>query len=128
MVVLGEDEAPEIHGFDPYKEDIEEWREIIVDRCTVGQYTGVTDKNGKEIYEGDIVECVSWNEYFTNPSTGEVMQPFRRRMVVEFRNGGFKMVEKMPDPMKDNEWDIIYDGDIEIIGNIHDNPELIEKC
>lgn len=98
-----------------------------VKRDTVGQFTGLLDKNGKEIYEGDIVECVSWNEYFTNPETGEVMQPFRRKMCVDFRNGAFKMVEKMPEPMKDNVWDIIYNGDIETIGNIHDNPELMKK-
>lgn len=87
---------------------------------TVGQFTGLIDKNGKEIYEGDIVECVSWNEYFTNSDTGEVMQPFRRIMYVDFRNGGFKMVEKMSPQMKDNEWDIIYNGDIVVIGNIYE--------
>lgn len=55
-----------------------------VKRETVGQYTGLKDKNDKPIYEGDIVECVSWNEYFTNPATREVMQPFRRKMYVDF--------------------------------------------
>lgn len=98
-----------------------------VKRETVGQYTGLKDKNDKPIYEGDIVECVSWNEYFTNPATGEVMQPFRRKMYVDFRKGGFKMVEPMPYGIEAREWDIIYNGDIEIIGNIHDNPELLNK-
>ena len=97
-----------------------------VDHKTVGQFTALHDKNNRGIYEGDIVECVSWNEYFTNPATGEVMQPFRRKMYVDFRKGGFKMVEPMPEPMKDNEWDIICNGDIEIIGNIHDDPQLID--
>ena len=91
---------------------------------TVGQFTGCYDKNHKKIYEGDIVECVSWNEYFSKD--GQTMEPFRRKMYVDFRKGGFKMVEPMPEPLKDNEWDIIFNGDVVIIGNIYDNPELID--
>ena len=98
-----------------------------VDEDTVGQWTGLYDKNNKKMYEGDIVECVSWNEFFSNNTTGDVMEPFRRRMYISFRNGGFKMIEPMPRPMKDNVWDIIYDGDIKVIGNIYDNPELLNK-
>lgn len=94
---------------------------------TLGQFTGCLDKNKNRIYEGDIVECVSWNEYFSNPKTDEVMQPFRRKMFVDYRKGGFKMVEPMPEPMKDNEWDIICNGDIIVIGNIYDNPELFKR-
>lgn len=93
-----------------------------VDEDTVGQWTGLYDKNNKKMYEGDIVECVSWNEFFS-----DVMEPFRRRMYISFKNGGFKMIEPMPRPMKDNVWDIIYDGDIKVIGNIHDNPELLNE-
>ena len=76
-------------------------------------------------FEGDIVECVSWNEYFSKD--GKPMEPFRRKMFVDYRKGGFKMVEPMPEPMKDNEWDIICNGDIVVIGNIHDDPELIKQ-
>jgi len=91
---------------------------------TIGQFVGLKDKNGKEIYDGDIVECVSWNEYFSKD--GHPMEPFRRKMYVDFRSGGFKMVEPMPEQIKDNEWDIICNGDIVIIGNIHDDPQLID--
>ena len=91
---------------------------------TIGQFTGLTDKNGKRIFEGDIVECVSWNEYFSKD--GKSMEPFRRKMFVDYRKGGFKIVEPMPEPMKDNEWDIICNGDIVVIGNIHDDPQLID--
>ena len=98
--------------------------ETDIDETTVGQFTGCYDKNHSRIFEGDIVECVSWNEYFSKD--GQPMEPFRRKMYVDFRKGGFKMVEPMPEPMKDNEWDIIFNGDIVIIGNIYDNPELID--
>jgi uncharacterized phage protein (TIGR01671 family) len=87
---------------------------------SVGQFTGLYDVNGNEIYEGDIVECVSWNEYFSDVSTGKVMEPFRRTMVVEYRNGAFKMIEKRPQPLEDAVWDIVFDGDLEVVGNIHD--------
>ena len=96
---------------------------------TVGQFTEMYDKVGKEIYEGDIVECVSWNEYFTNPDTGEFMEPFRRMMYVEYRRGGFKMVEPMPKVcLTDPEWDMPHqNGSLEIKGNIHDNPDMLKN-
>ena len=106
-----------------YKEDGSYDRQHLVESDTVGQFTGLLDKHGKQVFEGDIVECVSWNEYFSKD--GQPMESFRRKMYVDFRRGGFKMVEPMPEPMKDNEWDIIYNGDIVVIGNRYDNPELL---
>ena len=99
----------------------------IVDPATVGQYTGLTDKNGTKIFEGDIAECVSWNMFFSD-KCGKPMEPFRRKMVVVFRNGAFRMKENLPEPVTPNYWDLIYGGDIAIIGNIHDNPELLKEA
>ena len=105
-------------------------REVVcnfpIDKATVGQFIGVKDKDGNKIFEGDIVECVSWNEYFSDPTTGKVMEPFRRRMEVVFMAGGFKLVEHLPQPCKDNVWNMIVEGDLTVIGNIHDNPELLK--
>ena len=37
------------------------------------------------------------------------------------------MIEEFPEPMKPSYWDLIYDEDIVVIGNIYDNPELLKK-
>ena len=113
-----------------YERDLDD-KEVVgttsvdVDQKTVGEYTGILDKDGNRIFEGDIVECVSWNEYFSDPTTGKVMEPFRRKMEVVFMAGGFKLVEHLPQPCKDNVWNMIVEGDLTVIGNIHDNPELL---
>lgn len=84
---------------------------------TVGQFTGLFDKNGKEIYEGDIVKFTKWNgELATGLVKWADCNPC---MCIEF---------KTEYKQKDWEFDFIKCGTmkIEVIGNIHDNPELIK--
>lgn len=75
---------------------------------TVGEYTTLTDKNDRMIFEGDIV---------TMPKYGGG----RHRSVVYFKNGKFA-VDGSNYSFKD-----ICPKNMEVIGNIHDNPELLEK-
>lgn len=69
---------------------------IEVDKSTVGQFTGLTDKNGNKIFEGDIMRNAN--------------------NVVEFCNDGFCINGDSP---------LAFWTNTEIIGNIHDNPELL---
>ena len=82
-----------------------------VESSTVGQYTGLTDKNGKKIFEGDIVKG-HWNTVF----------------VVCFDECYLQFSAKTVDGCTR---DIDYYGNsdsFEVIGNIHDNLELLKEC
>ena len=84
-----------------------------VDRETVGQFTGLTDKNGKKIFEGDIVKVLQGKD--------------KGIAYVGFENGAFMLYPRTGDIYERTLWAYWYnDWDVEIIGNIHDNPELVE--
>ena len=82
---------------------------------TVGQFTGLTDKNGKKIFEGDVLQF-----NYTGKNHG-----VEGKATVIFEHGKFGVL-----------WgwhkeivclDGFADTTIEVIGNIHDNPELLEN-
>ena len=83
------------------------------DRFDIEQYTGLKDKNGKEIYEGDIV--FFFTEHF-DKATGGFDGEDEHNATVEWFDSGFAFMDKIP-----------YDPNIEceVIGNIHENPELL---
>ena len=95
-----------------------------IDPKTVGQYTGLTDKNGKKIFEGDIVKCT------------DTINDFEFNAVVEFGNpnGEYNWGYQLKFISgEESNFDILCWVDmeetgayIEVIGNIDDSPDLLE--
>lgn len=97
---------------------------IFADAKTLGQYTGLKDKNGKKIFEGDIVKLIETNYHY------------EWLAVVEFGNPNSEYVWGWN--LKPITKDVEYNLDIlcwvempigatcEVIGNIYDNPELLK--
>lgn len=116
--------------------------------CVLMQFTGYFDKNGKEIYEGDVVKMV----YYPLGGRREIYEYSHIRLV-EFKDGSFGIVSKLklgiqlqPDKCmshETNEREIykhpttgldyfsrdlhIEHHRLEIIGNIYENPQLINE-
>ena len=87
---------------------------IEVDRKSVGQYTGLKDKDGVEIYEGDIVS-----------GRDSLQEGFLVTGVVDYENGSFIIKSDLAIHYRWLEVEM-YFYELKVIGNSHENPELLE--
>ena len=83
----------------------------VVDAETVGQFTGLHDKNGKEIYEGDIVSDIKGKMKVDGEWVDQT-----EIFAVEYHGAAFNI----------SHLSLVSNDSVEVIGNIHDNPELLK--
>ena len=94
------------------------------DRFDIEQYTGLKDKNGKEIYDGDIVNVIGIGiAQVIDSLTGEWMLYYKREPD-EIKNG---FVCVVPKNKPSGLWKANTTSYIEVVGNIHENAELLEE-
>ena len=99
---------------DPDKISVSNIEKHVVHTDTVGQYTGLTDKNGAKIFEGDIVRHYNRADKPESYSQGVIYWDRRRCQ--------WRRTTVANDY---NTFDVKADYIYEVIGNIHDNPELM---
>ena len=125
-LVIGDVSYPdEVEGYNIWGED--------KSSMILMQYTGLKDKNGKEIYEGDIVLYPTTESEYVDVGVGNVKvaeQQINNFYPIEFFEGEFGMNVKQDDETLYKGWQSLKEikscvDYIEIIGNIYENPELL---
>ena len=101
------------------------WDEDMIDPSTVGQYTGLKDKNGKRIFEGDILHIAR-----TADGLGGYYQPpldYPVNVVVKWDLCAWMWETLCEDKRYISFPDAWCDYECEVVGNMHDNPELLKE-
>lgn len=91
-------------------EECRRWRATYPYVCRLMQYTNLKDKNGKEIYEGDILKV--------KLDDGEA------NLYVKYTNGEYRVVNE--GKWEDSLYIYMYFGDVEVVGNIYENEDLLK--
>ena len=110
----------DIHGntsiYHPLNSPLGGFRSVPVKPETVGQFTGITDKNGTKIFEGDIVSYIGSDyTYVISYENGCFIATHTKIKAYDYKPLKWGNVNRF------NELSI----EIEVIGNINDNPELL---
>jgi uncharacterized phage protein (TIGR01671 family) len=131
------DDVARIHT---YKEDGSYGKQYLVDPYTVGEFTGVRDKHGVKIFEGDVVKRISVNSdsslyydcgvvIFDNGNASFKLSMYK----CVFNGRDIGLFDDDDDATCNFVTNVVYDGQTpqedeyyyEVIGNIHNNPELL---
>ena len=98
-----------------------------IDRSTLGQYTGLKDKNGKEIYEGDIIKMHYFFDNYDLIIIGAFEDEANLIGIVKCELlDGFYVKDIDDNGRSYLQWVQETTEELEVIGNIYDNPELLE--
>ena len=95
-----------------------------VELKTIGQYTGLKDKNEQEIYEGDILQLESPKRHYTG---GYIAGKYELgdTVIVSFKEGNF-IDEWTEKPLHERIYGIVHRKiEHEVVGNIYENPDLL---
>ena len=113
--LYGNLQVPKKEGGGYYMWDTSAWQREV-DPETIGEFTSLKDRNGNDIYEGDIISC----DYGVDEPVSEdlIEVRFVRGVFAFLWNGDLD--DECPVSSPTHEWAIVK-------GNIHDNPDMLQK-